>query len=122
MQDRTRWLAAWVAIFAIALQAMFAGLAAVPAIAAPFDPATIICHSDPSGGGDTDHQVPAAQHDCCSNCILSSTLAAAATPESFALFVPPQSQAASFVPFSAVELTPLDGLAVHLARGPPRGV
>jgi hypothetical protein len=119
MRERAKPLMAWVAIFAISLQAVFGGAAA---IAAPFDPSTIICHGNASDSG-TERQTPApAAHDCCSQCILCSTLSAAAAPDSFVLFVPSRPQTAAFIPFSAIEPTPLGGLAIHFARGPPHGV
>lgn len=119
MQDRAKALAAWVAIVALALQAVFGGLAGGAAIAAQFDPAAIICHSGTSDS-DADRRTPATQHDCCTDCILCGTLSAANAPDSFVAFVPSPLQAAAFIPFSAVEPTPLGGLAIHFARGPPR--
>jgi hypothetical protein len=110
-----------VAILAIALQAIFAGFAGGPAIAAPLDPATIICHSDPAEN-DADRQTPSAQHDCCTQCVLCSTLSVATAPCTFVLFVPSRQQTAAFIPFSAVEPTPIGGLTTHPPRGPPRGV
>lgn len=121
MRDRTKRLTAWAAIFAIALQVVFAGFAGAPASAASLDPATIICHSDASDGG-ADRQTPSPQHNCCTQCVLCTTLSVATAPGTFVLFVPSRQQAAAFIPFPAVEPTPFDGLAIHLARGPPRGV
>jgi hypothetical protein len=121
MQDRVKPLAALVAIFAITLQAVFAGLAGGSAIGAPLDPATIICHSDASDSG-TDRQTPATQHDCCSQCVLSNTPSVGTAPDDFIAFVPSRQRTAIFIPFSAVEPTPLGGLALHPARGPPRWI
>jgi hypothetical protein len=120
MRNRTKRLAAWVAILAIALQAIFAGLAGGLAIAASFDPAATICHGDASNSG-MDRQTPSLLHDCCSDCILCSTLSAATPPDSFMPFVPSAWLPAAFIPFSAVAPTSLHGLAIYLARGPPRG-
>jgi hypothetical protein len=125
MQDRAKALAAWVAIVAIALQAVFGGLAGGPAIAAAFDPMAVICHGDGDGGAPdsgADRQPPATQHDCCTDCILGSTLSVATPPDAFIAFAPSPRRTAAFIPFSAVEPTPLGGLAIHFARGPPRGV
>lgn len=119
MTGRTKKrLAAWVAILAVALQAVFGGVAATAAAAATFDPATIICHGDASDSG-TDRQAPALRHDCCTDCILCSTLSAAPPPDSFVAFAPSRGPVRTFIPFSAVEPRPIRGLAIHLARGPP---
>lgn len=112
---------AWVAILAIALQTVFAGFAGSLAMAAPFDPAAIICHgsgSDPSSDG----QSPLAEHDCCSHCVLCSKLPVGPGTDSFRLFVPPRQTATALVPFSAIEPPVLTALASNSARGPPRGV
>jgi hypothetical protein len=119
MQNRAKRLAAWVAIFAIALQAIFAGLVGGQALAASFDPAATICHGDASNSG-MDRQIPSAQHGCCSDCILCNTLSATAPPDSFTQFVPPQQHATVFIAFSTLALTPVHGLALRPARGPPR--
>jgi hypothetical protein len=121
MQDRAKALAVWVAIVTIALQAVFGGLAGGPAIAAALDPMTIICHGDGSApDGSTGRHAPATQHDCCTDCILCSSLSAAMPPNRLVAFAPSPLQTAAFIPFSAVEPTPLGGLAIHFARGPPR--
>jgi hypothetical protein len=118
VQDRAKRLAAWVAIFAIALQTVFAGFGGGPAIAAPFDPATIICHSAPPDGGPT--QPPPATHDdCCSHCILCSSLSMASLPAIDTAQMPPRIIAAKLSPFSAVALFSRDPSGPNLPRGPP---
>jgi len=120
MRDAAKCLTGWAAILAVALQAVFGG-AATQAIAAPLDPTAIICHSGASDS-DADRQSPATSHDCCTQCVLCSPLSAATAPDSFVAFVPSQRQVAAFIPFSAVPPSPFSALAIHPARGPPRGV
>jgi hypothetical protein len=121
MPVRTRRLTAWVAILAIALQAVLAGFAAwSPAAAATIDPATVICHSVPPGG-DSGPQAPspAAHDDCCSQCILCGSLAAVDLPAIGAVYTPPRLTAVQFVPFAAVEPFAHGASGPNLPRGPP---
>jgi hypothetical protein len=119
MQDRTRRLAAWVAIVAIALQAIFAGFGGGPAVAAPLDPATIICHAAPSDGTPA-QPAPASHDDCCSQCILCSvTISALEAPAVVAALELPRQSAPLPSPRSSFAPPPYGEAGSNLARGPP---
>jgi hypothetical protein len=119
MQDRAKRLAAWVAILAIALQAIFAGFGGGPAIAAPLDPATIICHAAPSDDAPT-QPAPAGHDDCCSQCILCSvTIFALETPAIVTAPGLPRRSAQLPSPRSSFAPPPHGEAGGNFARGPP---
>jgi hypothetical protein len=120
MPVRARRLTAWLAILAIALQAVLAGFAAwSPAAAATIDPATVICHSAPPGADDGQQAPSPAAHDCCSHCILCGSLAAVDLPAVSSAYIPPRLTVLRLVPFSAVEPFVRGASGPNLPRGPP---
>ena len=121
MPVRARRLTAWVAILAIALQAVLAGFAAwSPAAAATIDPTIVICHSVPPGaGGDQQAPSPTTHDNCCSHCILCGSLAAVDLPTVSSVYIPPRLTALRLVPLSAVEPFSRTTSGPNLPRGPP---
>jgi hypothetical protein len=112
---------AYVAIFAIALQALLTGFAVPDLAKASFDPATIICHSDGSGTGQQVPQ-PATADGCCAHCILSGASAMASAPEAPAIVAMPPVDGESLRP-PATAAAPLAAHSSnHFARGPPQSV
>jgi hypothetical protein len=122
MPARARRLTAWVAILAVALQAVLVGFAAwsPAAAAATIDPTTFICHSVPPGA-DSGQQapLPTTHDDCCSHCILCGSLAAVDLPTVSSEYIPPRLTALKLVPFSAVEPFVGGTSNPNLPRGPP---
>jgi hypothetical protein len=121
MPVRARRLTAWVAILAIALQAILVGFASwSPAAAATIDPATVICHSVPPGAdGGQQAPSPTTHDDCCSQCILCGSLAAADLPAVSSAYIPPRIITVRLVPFSAVKPFVYGASGPNLPRGPP---
>jgi len=122
MQARLKALTGWIAIIAIALQAIWAGLAdASTATAAPFDPAAIICHSDP--GTDADRQAPAPVTPAkrCTHCVLCNTLVVGIEPDRPAALIPLRLSHATFVPCSSHGRIQLREFGINLPRAPPCG-
>ena len=120
MRSKARCLAAWVAIVAIGLQAVFSGLAALPAAAATFDRDIVICHGTPPDVP-ANPQAPASHDDCCNQCILCSLASTADVPASATLQLPRLVPGPKLVPFSSAEPIVRDRTGLTHARGPPRG-
>jgi hypothetical protein len=121
MQAGAKRLTAWVAILAIALQAVLAGFPAwSPAAAATVDPATVICHSAPPSS-DSSQQAPSpATHDgCCNQCILCGCLSAASLPAVGSTYIPPRLFAVRLVPLFVIEPFAHRASGPNLPRGPP---
>src|SRR3569833_2730698 len=68
------------AIYAVALHVVLAGLMPVGAVAMPLDPLSVICHSVPSAAGPQDHGVPQPGH-ACEHCNLCTALAPPPAPD-----------------------------------------
>ena len=119
MTTALKRIPALVAIVAIALQVLFAGLTCPQIARAGFDPTSFICHS---GGGPADQQAPqpGTTDDCCSHCILCFAPALAAAPDLTAMLVEaPQTAADAMAPLSG-DAVPVHNLnASQYARGPP---
>jgi hypothetical protein len=76
MRPTTRQPAAWIAVTALVLQAMFGGL--VPASASAFTGTiAVICHS---GGGEPQPADVPDTPDCCVTCVLCNAMPASAPP------------------------------------------
>jgi hypothetical protein len=121
MPARARRLTAWVAILAIALQAVLVGFSAwAPAAAATADQATVICHSIPPGA-DSGQQAPspAAHDDCCRQCILCGSLLAIDLPAVNAVHTLPRLTSVKFIPFSTIAEPAQRAFRPNLPRGPP---
>jgi len=114
-------VSAYVAIFAIALQALLTGLAYPELGQASFDPAAIICHSDGSGTGSQAPQ-PATADDCCAHCILCGATALAGAPVAPAIIAMPLLDGEPLIipPTAAARLAA--HASDHFARGPPQSV
>jgi hypothetical protein len=121
MPARTRRLTAWIAIFAITLQAVLVGFSVwTPAAAATIDPATVICHSVPANA-DSGQQAPspAAHDDCCSHCILCGGLLAIDLPAVSGTHILPRLSSIKFIPFSSITPLAQGAFRPNLPRGPP---
>ena len=68
MRAGWRTITGVLAIYAVALHVVLAGLMPVAAAAASADPLSVICHSVPAGSaGQQDTGVPQPGHRCCSS-------------------------------------------------------
>jgi hypothetical protein len=110
------------AIYAVAMHVVLAGLMPVAALATSSDPLSVICHSVPSGAaGQQDPGVPQPGH-ACEHCNLCTTLAPPPPPDT--------PLAANLVPARVLHvLRPLSTSArtalasdPKLARGPPQAM
>lgn len=111
----------WVAIFAIALHTILAGLAPLAA-AAPIDPFSVICHSAPAAAapdGQTG-QPAGAPSGPCDHCKLCGAVAVPTAPTTLAdSNLAPNRLVRVLYPTS---MAPAGGIAItpKLARGPPQ--
>jgi len=106
------------AILVIALQALLPGFIALSASATAFDPATIICHTDPGEVNQSAPQ-PASTEDCCAQCILCNGLASATPPTAAPDYVVWTSPGSSLTGQSSNELVATQRPSDNFARGPP---
>jgi hypothetical protein len=110
-----RHIAAWIAILTIAVQALLPGFAR-PFPAAVLD--TSICHSDASAA-DNQGSPAAPQHDCCDQCILSSSVPIATAPDVPTLLTPTPARSNVLSSVFSRERLEAQVPGANLARGPP---
>lgn len=109
----------WLAAYAIAMHTVLAGLVSLAA-AAPVDPFSVICHSQPDGATSQSQDNPASGPAArCDNCKLCSTTAAPSPPEGLFGDLAPHRMADVLYPASTA---PDIGVAASpkLARAPPQ--
>ena len=122
MRSGWRTFTGLVAIYAVAMHVVLAGLMPVGAVATPLDPLTVICHSVPAdAGSQQDPGAPKPGH-ACAHCNLCTTVA---LPP-----VPATQLAGTLAPVRVLHvLRPVSTSARHslasdpkLARGPPQAM
>jgi hypothetical protein len=123
MRVPVKRLLSLVAVYAIALQAVFGGIA-MPLAQASADPFTVICHSAQTADDGTDGSPQGnpqnAPSPCCDHCVLCKAAPAADNPAAPSRIAPRTvSNVVLSWPVSARPLTPSSPLR-YLPRGPPQ--
>ena len=121
MRSGWRKIIGVLAIYAVALHVILAGLVPVGALATTVDPLSVICHSIPAGAADQDQDksVPTPGH-ACEHCNLCSTAAPPPAPvTALDIRLAPARVLHVLRPLSTAARTALTSNP-KLARGPPQ--
>jgi hypothetical protein len=122
MRSGWRKIIGVMAIYAVALHVILAGLMPVGALATSFDPLSVICHGVPANAaGQQDTGVPQPGH-ACEHCNLCTTLAPPPAPDTpLAGNLAPARVLHVLRPLSTAARTRVAS-EPKLARGPPQAV